>query len=181
MKKIIGIAGPIGCGKSTVARYIVEEHKGSSHRVSDILRNTLDRYYLDHSLENMQKLSTAIRKAFGEDVLTKVFNEDVKNDEHEIIVIDGVRRLEDFEYLRKYPNFKLFFIEADMDICYERIVHRRENPDDGKKTFKEFKKENEHESEQQIKDLKNYANFTIDNNGDFKNLYKQVGDLLKSD
>lgn len=180
MKKIFGITGPIGCGKSTVARYIAEEHEGSSHRVSDILRDTLDRFYLDHSLENMQKLSTAVRKAFGEDVLTRVFDENVKNDKHEIIVIDGVRRLEDFEYLRKYPDFKLIFIEADINTCYERIVHRRENPDDAKKTFEKFKIETEHESELQIKDLKNYADFTIDNNGEFRDLYRQIEDLLKS-
>ncbi len=180
MKKIFGITGSLGCGKSTVARYIVEEHEGSAHRVSDILRDTLDRFYLNHSLENMQKLSTAIRKAFGENVLTRVFNENVKNDEHEMVAIDGVRRLEDFEYLRKYPDFKLIFIETDMNICYERIVRRRENPDDAKKTFEEFKKENEHESELQIKDLKNYADFMVNNNKEFKDLYRQIDDLLKS-
>lgn len=178
-KLIFGVAGEIASGKGTITRYIINEHKAGSYRFSDMLRDILKRLYLPHSRENMQKLSTAIRENYGEDVMAKVMMEDVKNDKHNIVVVEGVRRLADIKYLKELPGFKLIYCEAGMEKRYERIIRRDENPDDGKKTFDEFKKEHEQESELQIKDLKNYADFAIDNDGEFKDLYKQIDEIIK--
>ena len=65
-KLILGIAGEIASGKGTVTQYIINEHKANSYRFSDMLRDILKRLYTEHSRENMQKLSTAIRENYGE-------------------------------------------------------------------------------------------------------------------
>jgi len=178
-KLILGIAGEIASGKGTVTQYIINEHKANSYRFSDMLRDILKRLYTEHSRENMQKLSTAIRENYGEDIMAKVMMEDVKNDNHDIVIVEGIRRLADILYLKKLSGYKLVYIEADMEKRYERIIHRDENPDDKGKTFKEFSQEHEQESELQIKDLKNYADFVLDNNGEFKDLYKQIDEIVK--
>lgn len=178
-KIILGIAGEIASGKGTTAKYICEKYNGNSHRFSTALRDVARRMYLEENRENLQKISTIFRENFFGDILSSVIARDVENDENEIIAIDGVRRLADIEYLKKLPEFKLVYIETDIEKRFERITSRGENSDDNSKTFKEFKKDNEREAERQIKDLKNHADFVIDNNGNFEDLYNQIDKIIK--
>ncbi|MDD2753076.1 MAG: AAA family ATPase [Candidatus Portnoybacteria bacterium] len=180
MKIILGLAGEMASGKGTVAKYATEKYSAKTRRFSTMLRDVLDRLSLEQSRDNMQKLSTVLRQSFGEDLFAQVMAEDVKKEAGEVIVIDGIRRLADIKFLKANPKFKLTYLEADMNIRYERIVKRGENADDAKKTFDDFKKANEDESELQIKDLKNRADFLIDNNGSYEELYKQVDEILKN-
>jgi len=177
-KIILGLAAELAGGKGTVAKYIKEEYAGSSHRFSTMLRDVLDRLYLEQSRENMQKISTVIRQNFGEDTLAKVMYEDAKKDEHDFVAVDGVRRPADIKYLRELPEFKLLYIDASLEKRYERIVKRGENPDDAAKTFEQFKKDQEGEADSLIRNLKEEADFVVDNNGSFEDLYKQLNEIL---
>jgi len=178
-KLILGLAGEMVSGKGTIAKHVVKEHNGGAHRFSTILRDVLDRLYLEQSRDNIQTLSTVLRKSFGEDMMAKIMYHDAQKDEHDIVIVDGVRRMADIAYLKELPHFKLIYVEADMEIRYKRIVSRGENTDDAKKSFSEFEKAHQDESESQIRDLKNYANYVIDNNGTFPELYKQIEDIIK--
>ena len=177
-KLILGIAGEMGSGKGTIAKHVVKEKGGSTHRFSTILRDVLDRVYLEHSRDNLQALSTILRKTYGEDTLAKAMYHDAENDEHDLVVVDGVRRMADITFLKELPHFKLIYIEAGMENRYERIAKRGENPDDAKKSFEEFQKAHEDESETQIRDLKNYADYVIDNDGTFVDLYAQIEKII---
>lgn len=179
MKIILGLAGEMASGKGTVAKYAAEKYSAKTRRFSTMLRDVLDRLSLEQSRDNMQKLSTILRQNFGEELFAQVMAEDAKKEEGEIVVIDGIRRLADIKYLKEIPQFKLAYLEADMQKRYERIVKRGENADDAKKTFDDFKKAHENESELQIKDLKGHADFLIDNNGSYEDLYGQVDKILK--
>lgn len=179
MKIVLGIAGEIASGKGTIAKYLVVEKGANSHQFSTMLRDVLDRLYLEQSRDNMQRLSTMLRQTYGEDVMAKVMAEDARKDEGDIIVIDGVRRLDDIKYLKKLPEFKLVYVEASIEKRYERIVQRGENSDDTTKTFEEFKKDHERETELQIKDLKNFANIVVDNNGNLDELHKQLNNIVE--
>ncbi len=178
-KIIIGLAGEIACGKGTAAKHIVEKYQASSYRFSIMLRDVLNRLYLEQNRDNMSRISTILRQNFGEDLFAKVMAEDVKKDKNDVIVIDGIRRLSDIEYLKIIPEFKFVYIDADIKKCYERITHRGENADDNNKTFEKFLEEHNLETELQIKDLKNYADFVIDNNGDFNHLDEQIDKIIK--
>jgi dephospho-CoA kinase len=178
-KIIIGLAGEMACGKGTAAKYISEKHKGSSYRFSTMIRDVLDRLYLEQSRENMSKLSTILRKNFSEDLFAKVIASDVEKDGNNYIVIDGIRRLADITYLKKIPNFKLVYIETEPQKCYKRITYRGENSDDEGKTYEEFIKDHQLETEMKIKDLKNYADSVIDNNEDFIHLHEQIDKIVE--
>ena len=179
MKIILGLAGEMASGKGTVAKYVMAKYGAKSFRFSTMLRDVLDRLLLEQSRDNLQNLSTVLRQNFGEELFARVMAQDVKNDTSEIIIIDGVRRLADIKYLKEIPQFKLAYLEADMQKRFERIIKRGENSDDAKKTFEDFKKAHEDESELQIKDLKNHADFLIDNNGAYEDLYRQVDKILR--
>jgi len=178
-KIILGLAGEIASGKGTVAKYIVEKNGGSSHRFSTMLRDILSRIYLPDSRENMQSLSTILRQKFGEDTLAKVMAEDAKKDAHEVIAVDGVRRPADIKYLKEIPGFKLVYIETGIGNRFERIRKRGENPDDATKTLEQFKKDQEGEADAQIRSMKEYANFVINNDGSFEDLCRQVNEIIK--
>ncbi|MFA5777258.1 MAG: AAA family ATPase [Parcubacteria group bacterium] len=179
-KIIIGLAGEMACGKGTAAKHIKEKYQASSYRFSTMLRDVANRLYVEQTRENVATLSTILRQNFGEDLFAKVMAEDVKKDENKVIVIDGIRRLADIEYLKKIPEFKFVYIEADIHNCYDRIIKRGENTDDNNKTFEKFMEEHNLETELQIKDLKNYADFVIDNDADFNHLHEQVDKIIES-
>ena len=143
-----------------------------------MLRDILQRIYQDISRENMQKISTILREGFGDDLLAKVIYNDILNSNEKMIVIDGVRRLPDIEILRSLPEFKLLFIDTDIENRYQRLIQRNENIDDRNKTFDDFQKEDQAEAEINIDKLKSIADYIIDNNGNIDNLYKQIDKII---
>lgn len=177
-KIILGITGEMACGKGTATKYVVDKYQAKSFRFSTMLRDVTKRMHQEETRDNLQNISTCLRQCFGEDILAKVMAEDVKKDAGEIIVIDGVRRLPDIKYLREIPGFKLIYIETNLEKRYERIVKRGENSDDKNKTFAEFEEDQKKEAEQQIKGLKFEADFTVDNNGSFEDLYSQIDKII---
>lgn len=178
-KLILGFVGEMSSGKGAATKHVVANHDAGSHKFSQILRDILDCVYVDQSRKNISTLSLILRKNFGEDVLAKSMYHDVQNDSHDIVVIDGVRRIEDIVYLRELPEFKLVFINADMQTCYERSVKRGENAGDTTKTFEEFKRDHEADADARIVDMKNYADHVIENDGTYQELYAQVDEVIK--
>jgi dephospho-CoA kinase len=176
---VLGLAGEMASGKGTVSEYLNKICNTSQHRFSTMLRDVLDRLHLEQSRDNLQNLSTIIRKTYGEDTLAKVMAEDAKLDDAEVIVVDGVRRLDDIKYLKDLPEFKLVYMDVDIKTRYERIIERSENIDDQSKTFEQFVQESKNESEVQIASLKDYADVIIDNNGEVEELYKQIDELVE--
>jgi len=178
-KIILGFAGEIASGKGTAAKHLIDKYGSGYFRFSTIMRDVLKRLHLEESRENAQKASLALRQNFGEDILSKVISRDVENDGHEIIAVDGVRRLSDIKHLKNIPGFRLVYIEADIEKRFERIVKRGENVDDKNKTFEEFRKDSEREAETQIKGLKARADFVIDNNGAIAELYGKIDGIVE--
>jgi dephospho-CoA kinase len=178
-KLIIGFVGLIASGKGTATDHLKINYGAAAYRFSTILRDLCNRLYLEHSRNNLQTMSTAIRSHFGEDRLSRVMAEDVKNNPNRIVCIDGVRRPGDVKYLRQIPGFVLVNIVADMEKRFERIVKRGENTDDAKKTFEEFKNDHKKEAELQIADIAKEANETIDNNGSIDYLHLQIDALVR--
>lgn len=179
-KIILGFVGQISSGKGTACKYLQGKYNGSTHRFSTMLRDVLDRLYLDQSRDNMQKISLILRNNFGDDLLAKVIANDVNKDDHKIIGIDGVRRFPDIKYLKEIAGFKLVHIDADQRIRYQRIVKRAENTDDLQKTFKEFQEDEKQEAEKHILEVARSADFTINNNGSVEELYQQIDNILKN-
>lgn len=178
-KIILGFTGLIACGKGTAAKYFADNYNADTFRFSTMLRDVMDRLYIPQTRENFQIISPALREAFGQDLMAKVIAEDVKNSKAEMIVIDGMRRPADIEYLKKMPNFKMISIEVDIKTRYERLLKRGENTDDTEKTFEQFQKEHEAETEIYIPELMKRADITIDNNGTMEEFYKQLDELVK--
>lgn len=179
-KKIIGLTGPIASGKGTVKKYIEEKYGGKDCRFSTALRDIANRIGVETNRTNLQTVSEMLRKYFGQNILAKIISNDVKGLDSDIIVIDGVRRLADIEYLKDIPGFVLVKIDASPEIRYERMKKRNENKGDDQKTFEEFLADHTRsDSDSEVPIVMSHASKALDNNGDLQNLYRQIDELLK--
>ena len=86
------------------------------------------------------------------------------------MVIDGIRHYEDYTYWKEknFKNFYLVYIQTDPEICATRYKE------------KEFQKAMNHNVEQEIIGLRQFADVVIDNNGTFEDLYLQIDDLIRA-
>lgn len=176
---ILGFVGELAGGKGTACKYLIKKYNAGYHRFSTMLREILDRLYIEQSRENIQTLSKALRKSFGNDLFSKVLCEDVKKDKHRLIVIDGIRRSPELTHLKELKNFKLVYVTADIKMRLERIQKRGENSDDNKKNLVQFKRDEQSEVEREIPKIGKTADFIIDNNGNEKELYRQIDNIIK--
>lgn len=178
-KMIIALAGEMGCGKGTVVKYLISHHSAITYKFSDSLRDILDRIHRDKSRDNIQKISTALRSAFGDDILSEIILGDIGASDAPLIIVDGVRRESDIKYLKNLPGFRLVYIDAELAIRYARVIVRGENTSDTTKTLEEFLQESKAEPETRIRGLKDIAQVVIENNGTLEAFEKQCEKLLK--
>lgn len=177
-KLILGFVGKLASGKAVCQKYISENYDAGGAKFSTSLRDILNRLYLPITRENMQDISLDLRNRFGSDILARVIAEDVKNDPHDIVVIDGVRRLPDIACLKDLPGFNLISIDATPELRYERMKKRNENVGDSEKTFAQFVEDGGREAELQIPEVMSAASFHLDNNGPIEDLHKQLEKII---
>ncbi len=177
-KIIFGFVGLISCGKGTAAKYLAEKYNASTHRFSTSLREVLHRLYLEESRDNLVNLSECLRETFGQDLLAKIITKDAFNDEKEIVIVEGIRRLADIKYLSELPNFILVEISAEPKTRYERLIKRGENADDNSKTYEEFLADHQKPTEVTIAAVVELAKEHLDNNGSAEDLQKQIDELI---
>lgn len=175
---VIGIVGEIAAGKGVTAEYLKEKYGGVVFKFSTSMRDIAARLYLEPTRENIQKVSTVLRAGFGDDIFAKVMAKDAETSSSPLIVTEGIRRPSDIVELEKLPNFHLVAVIADERTRFERVRTRNENANDAAKTWDDFKKEAEAESEARIRDIAIKAEFTIDNNSDLDALHRTIDDIM---
>ena len=179
MKIIIGLVGEISAGKTTVTDYLKKNNNAISFRFSDMLRDVLDRMYIEANRKNLQGISTILRQEFGDDTMSRVIAEDVKNSTEDFIIVEGIRRPTDITYLKELPEFKFIAVNTNEKLRYERLIERSENADDKTKTWEQFQEDGKQEAEGKVKEIADQADFTLDNNGTLEETYKQVDIIIE--
>lgn len=179
MKMIIALVGEIGSGKGAVAEHIIKKYNASYHKFSDILKEICERLYLSISRDNLISISEILRNRFGEDLLANAMAEDVKKDNSNIVIVDGVRRMADIKHLKKIKGFHLVRIIADAKTRYERIKNRGEKIDEQNLTFEQFTENSKRETEVSIADVASRAEFTVANNKTINELHEKIENLIE--
>jgi len=177
-KIILGFTGLMASGKDVSKKYLEAKYNAKSFRFSTILRDVLDRLDISTSRDNIIILSTWARETFGQDLLARVIAKDVSNAKEDMIIVDGIRRLPDIEYLNKIPGFVLISIDADQKVRYERMLSRNENEGDANKTFADFVADHQRETELTIPEVMSTAKYKLDNNGTLEELYAQIDKII---
>ena len=178
-KLVIGLTGKIASGKGTVAAYLAKNYQAGVYGFSTVLRDIIKRLHLPMVRANLAGLSSCLRSQFGNDLMSLVITADIAADDRPLIVLDGIRRLEDIVHTKQLPNFHLIRIETDSRLRYERLLGRQQNSDDNHKTYEQFLADEQAESDKQIPLVMAQADLSLSNNGNLSELHQQIDDLLK--
>jgi len=179
MKLILGLTGEKAGGKGTAAAYLKKRYGASTYRFSDSLTNTLNLFGITVSRPNQIKLFEILSNAFGTDVLARAIRGLADRDTNELVVVDGVRRMPDIQYLKELPGFHLIYITALQPLRYERSVERNEKTDESGLTFEQFAHEEATAStEVTIPGVAAHAEIKIENNDTQEELYRKIEKLI---
>jgi len=176
-KYIFGFTGKMASGKDTAANYFIVKHGAERIKFSTPLRDMLDRMYLPHTRDNMQELSRILREQFGQDILANVIAQDAKSAAQPILVIDGVRRPADVKELKEHKGFRLIALDAPAEVRFERMKKRKENPDDAKKSWDQFRIDEKADAELLVPEIMKMADYTVDNSGDVASMHEQLEEI----
>ena len=184
---LIGIVGLNGSGKDSVAEYLVDKyhfaHKDLGQEIRQELK-ALGRNYLDRN--EMIALGNEMRQKYGYNYWCKRAIESVASSD---IVITSIRNPSEAEEIKSRGG-KIIGISANLNVRFQRTIQRvKDNPDGNTKhgdikSFDDFQAKERKElesndpSKQQLLKCIAMADYTIDNNGDIKQLYGIVEETL---
>lgn len=177
-KIIIGLVGEAASGKGTVANFLVEKYGASTHTFSKSMKDCAARLYLPLTRENLSKFSTLTRAAYGEDLYARVVAKDCETDDHTVIVVDGIRLVADMDALKNFAGFHLIYVTAPVELRWQRARARGEKADESQMTLEQFKQDALLPTELAIQSIGQNAEFTVENAGDFAELYSSITSII---
>jgi dephospho-CoA kinase len=177
-KLILGLVGQAGCGKGTAADLLVKEFGAGYFRFSAILGDVLARIHVEKTRDNLIKISNALRREFGEDVLSYAIEQDAVSAPQDVVVIDGIRRPEDIVSLEASPLFELVAIEVPARLRYERMKKRGEKVGEGNMTWEQFQTEEQAPTEVTIPQVMERADYHIPNEGSREEFEQRIRALM---
>ncbi|PJE75643.1 hypothetical protein COV04_03530 [Candidatus Uhrbacteria bacterium CG10_big_fil_rev_8_21_14_0_10_48_11] len=177
-KKVIGLTGPKGSGKGTIANYLAEHYGATVIAVSTILNEILTLIGVKRERVNQIALAQALRATFGKEAMGHAVDAALNRlppTKQRLVVVDGVRPLADWDPWRNNKNATLVAVTASAEIRYQRIRKRGKTAEEKTLTLKRFRAEEKMPTETKtIGETSRHARFTIDTSDSKAAVYRQV-------
>lgn len=178
-KHVMVFVGLPGSGKDTCTGYLSKKYGTTIFSFTTMLKDALNRFYLEYNRDNLIKISEAIRQTFGENTMAKTMAKDAENSDATLIAIGNARRLADIEFLSKMEGFILIEISADMQTRFDRVKNRGEKTSDATQTFEQFVADHQRSTELSIPEVAAQATEHINNDGNLEGLHIQLDKLVQ--
>lgn len=178
-KAIIAIVGMPGSGKTDAADYLKKKNLPVV-TFGKIINDLIEDKHLSHDEKNHQRLRIELRKQYGYEAMA-VLNAKKITDllkKNLIVVIDGMRSWEEYEYIKKhFPRVKLVIVAlyADKDMRYLRINKRKHRS----KLYGQLRDVNELVSTNMGSTIA-YADYLIKNNFSIEEFHDKLEDVYRS-
>ncbi len=179
MKLVIGLVGEIGGGKTAVSNHLRDKYGASQHRFSQILMDILGRLHLPNDRELLQNLGHSLRESLGDDVIVKAFEQDLRDEDSDVIIIDGIRYRNEVELLRKFKPSVLIYVTAPVEARYERCKSRGEKGESSI-SLEKFTQNESRETERFVPEIGEKADFKLENTGTLEELLQKVDEIISS-
>jgi dephospho-CoA kinase len=117
-----------GAGKSTIASGL--KNKGLQIiNMGDAVRAEANRRNLEPTGQNLGKLMLELREKNGPGAVAELIQDEIKNANHDIIIIDGIRSNAEIDVLRKLGTVKLLSIHASTYTRFDFLTKRARSDD----------------------------------------------------
>jgi len=177
MALVIGLTGRMGAGKGTAAEHLKKKYKARQFVYSDILADALRRLHIEVTRANLQALGKCLREGMGKEVLVDAMKGDLETAKDKVLLVDGLRYINEVEMLRKFKDNILIFVDAPAEQRYERL-RKRAQKGEGSMTLKQFKEREGAATEKELGALKKMADCVIENTGSVKELCDAVDSAM---
>jgi dephospho-CoA kinase len=183
MHFVVGLTGLAGSGKGAASDYLVKKHKFVKLVFSDILkeeakkRGLLENKNYEESKGILSKLGDQLRRESGKmEVLADMLVEKIKSTGLEKVVVDGFRAVEEVETFRNnFESFCLIFVDAEDSIRFQR--RKKEDAEADIESFRQ--RDNRDINEKGLGKVVKMADFRVDNNSSFEELFKQMDSIME--
>jgi dephospho-CoA kinase len=119
-----------------------------------------------------------LRQAFGEDVFAHVIAKEVSDSTADLVVVEGIRRHQDYATLSRLPNFVLVAIDVSPKIRFARMKTRAQNPDEVEMTWEDFERISARTTEVSLLEVMQDATERLRNDGTVDELIASTENLL---
>ncbi len=179
MALVIGLTGRMGSGKGTAAEHLKKTYKARQFIYSDILADVFRRLHIEVTRANLQALGKCLREGMGTEVLVDAMKGDLENAKDNVLLVDGLRYVNEAEMLRGFKDNLLIFIDAPEELRYDRL-RKRAQKGEGAMTFKEFQEREAADTEKELAELKKMADCVVENTGSVKELCDAIDAAMKN-
>jgi len=134
-KTIVAIAAMPGAGKATASE-LARDRGMPVLLCGDVVREEASRRRLSPTPENLGSLMLKMRDEEGPDVMAKRLVPKINDTQSNVVVVEGLRGLDELELFRKHFKVRLLAIHSSPDQRFQRLLRRRRSDDP--KTPEEF-------------------------------------------
>ena len=171
-KKVLGIVGMPGSGKA-IARKVAEELGYGTVVMGDVIREEVRKRGLKATPENLGLVMIEIRRKFGPNVVAERSVEKIKQLKQGVVVIDGIRSLEEVEFFKRFfPDLKVIAIHSSPKTRFKRLMMR--SREDDPKGWDEFCERDKRELKVGIGEVIATSDFMIVNEGTKESLRENL-------
>lgn len=179
-KIIIGFTGLMGSGKGVSVDYLVKKHGF----VADALSNRITEEIIKKGEEvnriTLPQTAGELRQKFGPEVLAERTWGKIMAENPNRVALDGIRSIEETNFLKKLPNFYLIAIVVDQKLRFERLTKRIVPGRTEPQTWEEFLAAEERDTKygMNIPGSMKLADFQITNEGTEKEFFQKLDKIL---
>jgi len=162
MKKLlICLCGPPGSGKSLISN-VGKKYSFPILSMGDYVRREAKRRYGVINSENVRELMIKLRQERGKEAVAELMINDLKSCKSNIVIIDGVRCIEEIQLFRKHGFTPIvIYVYASTKTRYLRIINRGRQDDISDITA--FLKRENNEVKVGVKELIKIADYILVN------------------